>query len=153
MNIRFSPFRKGANRHKRHHSVEPVPSHLVAHDIRKRKASRKVSIVHPHEQEAYQLKARLLTDGHRAIETFFVPDSFLAVWEGGHAPDVIFIGDFIEASVGMTGAELVQRLRIQDKYNGLIYSMAADHRDSSLEMLSIEGFSGHVEHYFRGTEA
>lgn len=150
MNLRFSPFRKrqdGPITDINRQVVEPVPQNLVPRRSDKLKSMRVVSIVHPDEEKSFLLKAQLLSDGHRTIDTFFLPESFVSVVNKGHRPDVIFVHDFIAEEAGMTGVELTRSLRLNHDFTGLIYSTSDDHADMSEAALGIHGFSGHAKSY------
>lgn len=150
IDIRFSPFRKrrsGPSEDLNRASADPVPQSLVAKTTTKSKATRKVTIVHPGEEAAYRLKARLLSSGHRHVEVFFLPESFLSVVKSGHSPDVVLIHDFIAEDAGMTGVELARTLRLKEGFGGLIFSTSEDHAAVSSASLEVHGFSGHAVAY------
>ncbi len=154
MRIRFSPFnnrRPGPAGDVARPALEPVAPELVPASITKPKAQRKTTVVHPDQEAAYTYKARLLKDGHRHIDTFFLPESLLAVVKDGHRPDVVLIHDFLSDESGLTGVELSHALRTQHGFGGLIYSTSDDHRGVPQAALGIYGFSGHVSAYFAST--
>lgn len=151
MDIRFSPFRRkpsGLSHDVYDVPSEPVPRDAVPRSTDKPKRLRKVTIVHPEQGEAYRLKARLLSDGHGHVETFFLPESFLTVYRNGHRPDIVIIHDFMAEEAGMTGVQLARLLRLQDKYRGLVYSSSPDHAGIQADALLLHGFSGRLQDYF-----
>lgn len=145
--IRFSPFRRTANSAaKTPDMIQPVDPALVPLTSSKPAAARNVSIVHPEPAQAYRLKARLLTRGHRSIQIFFMPESVLDLITQGHLPDVVMVHDPVGAG-GASGSEFARRLRHDYGYRGLIISTSPDHASQAPEALRLHGFSGHLQHY------
>lgn len=152
MNIRFSPFKSpkvGPAEDLTRATMHPIDQKLVPKSIDVPKRHRRVTIVHPSREEAYRLKSQLLNNGHRHIDTFFLPESFLSVVREGHRPHVVFVHDFMEADTGMTGVELVRRLRLEHALPALILSTSPDHAGIVDAVLEIHGFSGHASSYLK----
>ena len=129
--------------------MEPVDPRLIPKDLLTPKIQRIVAIVHPDQREAYQLKNQLLRSGHRNVDIFFLPESFLTMIKSGHQPDVIFVHDFWAADAGTNGIELARALRTEHGVKSLIFSTSADHAGTAATVLAMHGFSGHADSYLR----
>lgn len=152
MNIRFSPFRSrstGPADDLRQATVEPLDPSTVPTSIDVPKSQRSVTIIHPEQSAAYQLKAALLATGHREVDTFLLPESFMSSIATGYRPHVVLLHDFILAGGGLTGVEVARLLRTEHGYRGLLFSTSPDHAGMSNAALEVHGFSGHANAYLK----
>ncbi len=134
-------------------SRQPITEHHLARALRLPVSCRRVCVVTADQATAFRVKARLLSSGHRDVTAFFSPDDFLRAYQSVTLPDIVLIDDFADGDTSLTGTAVVQQLRLERQFTGLLLALSADHDRLAEPALKLHGWSGTLNRYLAGLPA